>query len=124
HYLQSKNNNLDKFSDQDQKNRSSSPSSLPDTSSTLFTTVTWINGQNYIICHALGHLYGLSDSNKGLRRAFPVLDPSWLPLSITKGKGSSKFLTFKIEKIIREISQISKSATDFIHACDYDQEGE
>ena len=84
-----------------------------------------MNGQNYIICHALGHLYGLSDSNKGTRKAFPVLDPTWLPLSMLKGKGSSsKFLAFKIEKILREISQISKNAAGFIHACDYDQEGE
>jgi DNA topoisomerase I len=84
-----------------------------------------MNGQNYIICHALGHLYGLSDSNKGPRKVFPVLEPTWLPLSIAKGKGSgSKFLAFKIEKILREISQISKSAIGFIHACDYDQEGE
>ena len=84
-----------------------------------------MNGQNYIICHALGHLYRLSDSNKGPRKVFPVLDPTWLPLSILKSKGSgSKFLTFKIEKILREISQISKNAAGFIHACDYDQEGE
>ncbi len=84
-----------------------------------------MNGQDYIICHALGHLYGLSDSNKGSRKAFPILDPTWLPLSILKSKrSSSKFLDFKIEKILREISQISKNATGFIHACDYDQEGE
>ena len=84
-----------------------------------------MNGHDYIICHALGHLYGLSDSNKGPRKAFPVLDPTWLPLSILKSKGSSsKFLAFKIEKILREISQISKNASGFIHACDYDQEGE
>ncbi|ALI37411.1 DNA topoisomerase 1 [Candidatus Nitrosocosmicus oleophilus] len=84
-----------------------------------------MNGQDYIICHALGHLYGLSDNNKGSRKAFPVLDPTWLPLSILKKKGpSSKYLAFKIEKILREISQISKNASGFIHACDYDQEGE
>ncbi len=84
-----------------------------------------MNGQNYIICHALGHLYGLSDSNKGTRKTFPILDPVWLPLSLLKNKGSSsKFLSFKIEKILREISEISKNASGFIHACDYDQEGE
>ena len=84
-----------------------------------------MNGQDYIICHALGHLYGLSDSDKGNKRELPILYPTWLPLSALKSKGSSsKFLTFKIEKILREISYISKNAAAFIHACDYDQEGE
>lgn len=55
----------------------------------------------------------------------PILDPTWLPLSVLKSKGSNlRFLAFKIEKILREISLISKSASGFIHACDYDQEGE
>ncbi len=84
-----------------------------------------MEGQDYIICHALGHLYGLSDSNKGNKKVFPILYPTWLPLSVLKSKGpSSKFLAFKIEKILREISDISKNAAGFIHACDYDQEGE
>ena len=84
-----------------------------------------MNGQNYIICHALGHLYGLSDSQKGNKKVFPVLDPTWLPLSNLKNKGSgSKFLSYKMDKILREISEISKNAAGFIHACDYDQEGE
>ena len=44
---------------------------------------------------------------------------------VLKSKGSSsKFLAFKIQKILREISDISKNAAGFIHACDYDQEGE
>ena len=42
-----------------------------------------------------------------------------------KSKGStSKFLSFKVDRILREISEISKNASGFIHACDYDQEGE
>ncbi|TVP40354.1 DNA topoisomerase I [Candidatus Nitrosocosmicus arcticus] len=115
------NNYSDKPLDQEQKDQSpASPAS-----STSFTTIKGMNGQNYIICHALGHLYGLSDSKKGNTKVFPVLDPTWLPLSILKSKGSaSKFLSYKIDKILREISEISKNAAGFIHACDYDQEGE
>ena len=73
----------------------------------------------------MGHLYGLSDTKKGNKKIIPILDPTWVPLSTLKNRGSSsKFLTFKIEKILREISEISKNAGGFIHACDYDQEGE
>jgi DNA topoisomerase I len=123
HYHNHNNNYSDIPLDDEQKGRSV-PSSLS-SSATSFPIIRGINGQNYVICHALGHLYGLSDSNKGNKKTFPVLDPTWLPLSRTKGKGSSsKFLAFKIEKILREISEISKNASGFIHACDYDQEGE
>lgn len=81
-------------------------------------------GHNYIICHALGHLYGLSDS-KDKSKIFPIFDPVWIPLSHQSNKsGNAKFLKYKIEKILREISELSKNATGFIHACDYDQEGE
>ncbi|HEU5121031.1 MAG TPA: DNA topoisomerase [Candidatus Nitrosocosmicus sp.] len=81
-------------------------------------------GHNYIICHALGHLYVLADSKvKG--KAFPIFDPVWVPLSHQSNKSTSaKFLKYKIEKILKEISDLSKNATGFIHACDYDQEGE
>ena len=110
----------DKPLDQEKKDRSTTKSP-----STSFPTVRGADGQDYVICHALGHLYGLSDSGKGNKKVFPILDPTWFPLSVLKSKGpSSKFLAFKIEKILREISVISKSASGFIHACDYDQEGE
>ena len=84
-------------------------------------------GHCYIICHALGHLYGLGDSKEGSSsKSFPVFDPVWLPLSSNRSNRSSnsKFLKYKIEKLLREISEVSKNATGFIHACDYDQEGE
>lgn len=113
------NNHSDKSIDHE-KDRSPSPSST-----TSFPTIRGMEGQDYVICHALGHLYGLSDSNKGNKKAFPILDPTWFPLSVLKNRGSSsKFLALKIEKILREISDISKNAAGFIHACDYDQEGE
>jgi len=83
-------------------------------------------GNYYIICHALGHLYGLSDSKDRRNKSLPIFDPIWLPLSSNQSNKSSqsRFLKYKIEKILKEISEISKNATSFIHACDYDQEGE
>ena len=122
HYHHRSNNQSDIPLDQEKKDRSSTKTT---TSSTSFTTIRGTNGQDYIICHALGHLYGLSDTKKGNKKVIPILDPTWVPLSTLKNRGSSsKFLTFKIEKILREISEISKNAGGFIHACDYDQEGE
>ena len=122
HYHRRSNNQSDIPVEQEKKDRSSTKTT---TSSTSFTTIRGTNGQDYIICHALGHLYGLSDTKKGNKKVIPILDPTWVPLSTIKNRGSSsKFLTFKIEKILREISEISKNAGGFIHACDYDQEGE
>lgn len=58
-------------------------------------------------------------------KSLPIFDPKWVPLSQQNSKSaSSKFLKYKVDKILREISDLSKNATGFIHACDYDQEGE
>lgn len=75
----------------------------------------------------MGHLYGLSDSKDLRSKSIPIFDPIWVQLSSnqsSKNSSHSKFLKYKIEKILREISEISKNASGFIHACDYDQEGE
>lgn len=74
----------------------------------------------------MGHLYGLSDPKDRRSKSLPIFDPIWLPLSSNQNNNfsHSKFLKYKIEKILKEISEISKNATSFIHACDYDQEGE
>lgn len=91
---------------------------------TPFKTVRPQPGKNYVVCHALGHLYGLSESKKG-KKVFPVLYPSWQASYLQDNKNvKSKALIYKSKKILDEISEISKSATEFIHACDYDQEGE
>jgi DNA topoisomerase I len=89
-----------------------------------FFSVIGSKGQKYVVSFALGHLYGLSDllssSNK-----YPILDPHWVPLSQKKNQ-DYKFnsLSYKIDKIIKQISSLSKNASGFINACDYDQEGE
>ena len=67
----------------------------------------------YIVCSALGHLYGLVDV-AGNRAVFPVLDLRWIPLETNP----------KARRIVAVISELAKEAKSFVHACDYDQEGE
>jgi DNA topoisomerase-1 len=70
-------------------------------------------GRPYKICTALGHLYGLVDTTRN-RSVYPVLDLEWAP--VVKNP--------KAAKAIKVISELSKDASAFVHACDYDQEGE
>ncbi|MBV9669000.1 MAG: DNA topoisomerase I [Nitrososphaeraceae archaeon] len=84
-------------------------------------SVTDRNNQRFVVCSALGHLYGLVDI-RGNRTIYPVFDVTWRPL---KKKGTHGFKTSaKTEQIIRSISALSHKATRIVHACDYDQEGE
>ena len=89
-----------------------------------FFRVIDTKGHKYIVTFALGHLYGLSESESD-SKIYPILNPHWIPLS-QKKTPDVKFrsLSFKIDKIIKEISNLSKNASGFINACDYDQEGE
>lgn len=71
------------------------------------------NGHRYKVCTALGHLYGLADVTKN-RSVYPVLDLEWGPVEKNP----------KAARAIKVISELAKGAAAFIHACDYDQEGE
>jgi DNA topoisomerase I len=72
------------------------------------------NGQNhYKICTALGHLYGLTDVTRS-RSVYPVLDLEWAPVAENP----------RVVRAINIISELAKYASSFVHACDYDQEGE
>jgi DNA topoisomerase-1 len=68
---------------------------------------------HYVVCSALGHLYGLTDSTAS-RSVFPVLDLEWTVV----GKNA------RASRAIKVISDLAKNASSFVHACDYDQEGE
>jgi DNA topoisomerase-1 len=70
-------------------------------------------GRNYKVCSALGHLYGLADV-AGNRSVYPVLDLEWAPVAKNA----------RATRVIKVISDLSKNADAFVHACDYDQEGE
>ena len=75
------------------------------------------NNNHFMIFPSIGHLYGLVDITKN-REIYPVFDLEWMPLL-----PNSRRLN-RVEQIIKSISEVSKRATQFIHACDYDQEGE
>jgi DNA topoisomerase I len=89
--------------------------------STVFLAISQ-NGQSFVVCSALGHLYGLVDVN-GNRSVYPVFDVKWTPIS-RKRNGMGPKTAVVTEQIIKSISSFSQNATSFIHACDYDQEGE
>lgn len=89
--------------------------------STAFLAISQ-NGQNYVVCSALGHLYGLIDVN-GNRSVYPVFDVKWMPI-LSKSSGNMRRTATAAHQIIKSISLLAQNATSFIHACDYDQEGE
>jgi DNA topoisomerase I len=73
------------------------------------------DNSRYVILSSKGHLYGLNNiNNRG--KIFPIFDLYWSPISKLSNKNS--------KKLIDLISQFAKHADNYIHACDYDQEGE
>jgi DNA topoisomerase I len=82
-----------------------------------------INGNQFIICSAIGHLYGLVDP-KNNRSVYPVFDVKWVPIIRRTGAIGRTISTAKSLQIIDLIAMLSLKASRFIHACDYDQEGE
>jgi DNA topoisomerase-1 len=74
------------------------------------------SGIQYKVCSASGHLYGITDATKN-RSVYPVLDLEWAPID-EKGKEA------RAARIIGVISRLAQGAGSFVHACDYDQEGE
>ncbi|HVX02847.1 MAG TPA: DNA topoisomerase, partial [Nitrososphaera sp.] len=84
-------------------------------------------GRNYKVCSASGHLYGISDKTKN-RSVYPVLDLEWAPIADDNNKGGGKKRgkggAARAARFISTISSLAKGADSFIHACDYDQEGE
>ncbi|MGH9919642.1 MAG: DNA topoisomerase I, partial [Nitrososphaerales archaeon] len=75
-------------------------------------------GRRYIVCAAMGHLYGVSDTVKD-RRVYPVLDLEWFPLGATRNKAARH-----VASRIRAIRSLSEEADGFVNACDFDIEGE
>ena len=71
------------------------------------------DGRRYKVCTALGHLYGVADTTRN-RSVYPVLDLEWAP----------NVKNPRVARAIRVISDVAKNASVFVHACDYDQEGE
>lgn len=75
------------------------------------------NGEEYVVCAAQGHVYGVSDPTDE-RTVYPVFDVEWYP---------SNLLDEESEGAARRISAIKKlasGASRFVSACDLDVEGE
>ena len=90
---------------------------------TLVFKATDINGTQFVICSAIGHLYGLADP-KNNRSVYPVYDVKWVPIIRRTGARRKTISTGTSQQIIDTIAVLSRKASRFIHACDYDQEGE
>lgn len=88
----------------------------------VFSVKSSPNSRRFVVCSALGHLYGLVDV-RGDRSIYPVFDVKWRPI-LKKRNGRGPKISVKSEQIIKAISLLSRKATRFVHACDYDQEGE
>ena len=88
----------------------------------VFSVTSSPNSRRFVVCSALGHLYRLVDV-KGNRSMYPVFDVKWSPI-LKKRNGRGPKTSIKSEQIIKAISLLSRKATRFVHACDYDQEGE
>ena len=75
-------------------------------------------GRKYVVCAAMGHLYGISDTVKD-RRVYPALDLEWFPLAAISDKAGKL-----VSSRIRAIRSLSDQASAFVNACDFDIEGE
>ena len=69
---------------------------------------------HFVVCSASGHLFGLA-SAAGYSGIFPVFDLEWVVAAKSNPRAP---------RIVKVISKLAEGASSFIHACDYDQEGE
>ncbi|HEX5921944.1 MAG TPA: DNA topoisomerase I [Nitrososphaeraceae archaeon] len=74
--------------------------------------------QRFIVCSALGHLYSLFPIERN-RKKYPIFEAKWSPRHSAIVREKRRIL-----EILKVISKISEGASGFIHACDYDLEGE
>jgi DNA topoisomerase-1 len=85
---------------------------------------TNISGTQFVICSSIGHLYEVTDPKKNNRSVYPVFDFKWAPIVRKSNKVGKILSNLNTTKIIKTIAHLSMNASCFIHACDYDQEGE
>jgi DNA topoisomerase-1 len=75
--------------------------------------VSRFRNRTFVVCYAMGHLYTLEDPI-GNRHVYPVFKLEWVAMQ----------KKFKVKKIIEVVRKLSKDASSFVNACDFDQEGE
>ncbi|HJU80019.1 MAG TPA: DNA topoisomerase I [Nitrososphaeraceae archaeon] len=80
--------------------------------------ITSDKNQRFIVCSALGHMYSLIPKEKN-RKKYPIYETVWAPRTSSIVNQKKRIL-----ETLNVISRISEGASGFIHACDYDLEGE
>ena len=74
------------------------------------------NGQDIVICSAVGHVYSLTEKEKSYK--YPSFDIEWVEASkVNKGAAFTR-------KYLNVIKKLAKDATTFTVATDFDIEGE
>lgn len=73
--------------------------------------------EEFVVCSAQGHLYGVSDPFKE-RTVYPVFDVEWYPSDLLGERSSGA------GRKVAAIRNLSAGATRFVNACDFDAEGE
>lgn len=76
---------------------------------------TAVRDRKIVVVPALGHLYTITDDQKG--RGYPVFDYKWVPRYLAEKKAA------RIRIWLQTITKLSENADVFIDACDYDIEG-
>ena len=74
------------------------------------------DGKKFVVTPAMGHLYTVTQESGG-RSLYPVFDFKWAPRHLAE-RGAKK-----IKTVISAIERLSKDASEFINATDYDVEG-
>ncbi|NOZ81823.1 MAG: DNA topoisomerase I [Candidatus Micrarchaeota archaeon] len=76
------------------------------------------NGKKHVVVPAVGHLFNLKQTGRGWD--YPVFDVKWVPSfsAMRKSAFSKKYF-----KTIEEVVENNGKNTEFISACDYDNEG-
>ena len=80
--------------------------------------ITSDKNQRFVVCSALGHMYSLIPLEKN-RKKYPTYETLWTPRHSTVANQRKRIL-----ETLKVISRISEGASGYIHACDYDLEGE
>ncbi|HME19500.1 MAG TPA: DNA topoisomerase I [Nitrososphaerales archaeon] len=74
-------------------------------------------GEEFVVCSALGHLYGVSDPFRE-RTVYPVFDVEWYSNDLVGEDRSDA------GRRVAAIRRLSAGASKFVNACDFDAEGE
>jgi len=74
-------------------------------------------GEEYVVCAAQGHLYGVSDPSEE-RTVYPVFDVEWYSSDLVDEDSASA------ARRISAVKKLSAGASKFVNACDFDVEGE